>query len=70
MIVHRATFQTAAQLIKAIDEARGGVLSLDEVYLTDVEGNYLTLLEVEQETLSDGSAVFNFILSEEGDPNS
>lgn len=70
MVIQRIEFQTAAQLIKAIEDSTGGLVSLDEVYLKDVEGNEISQLEVEQEVLSDKSVVFNVILSEARDPNS
>lgn len=70
MIVERVEFQTAAQLVAALEKMAGGILRLDEVYLKDAQLAELSLLELEQETLSDGSVVFNMILSQQEDPNS
>lgn len=66
----RIEFQTAAQLIAAIEKLTGGLINLEEIYVKDVDGVELGLLELEQEVLSDGSIVFNLILSESRDPNS
>jgi hypothetical protein len=63
-------FQTVGQLIAAIKKLSGGMLRLDEIYVRDLEGNELSEVSLEQETLSDGSVVFNLVLSEAGDPNS
>lgn len=69
--VERISFQTAAQLIAALERiAMPGIVSLDEMYVQDGEGVELDTLEVMQETLSDNSVVFNVVLSVEGDPNS
>lgn len=69
--VERVNFQTAAQLITALEHfAIPGVLSLDEIYLQDIEGIELDTLQIYQETLSDNSIVFNAMLFTEGDPNS
>jgi hypothetical protein len=65
----RKSFQTAAQLIAAL-ESFAGVLKLDEMYVTDCDGNELDQVELMQETLSDGSMAFNVIVSTQGDPNS
>jgi hypothetical protein len=70
MTVERIEFQTAAQLIAAIEKLAGSALSLDEMYVQDVNGDELTEVALEQETLSDGSIAFNLILSEARDPNS
>lgn len=63
-------FQTAAQLIAAIEKLAGSQIRLDEIYLKDLAGDDLTEVALEQETLSDGSVVFNLVLSEAMDPNS
>lgn len=63
-------FQTAAQLIAAIEKLVGKQIRLDEIYLKDITGSELSEVALEQETLSDGSVVFNLILSEALDPNS
>ncbi len=63
-------FQTAAQLIAAIEKLAGSQIRLDEIYLKDLAGDNLTEVALEQETLSDGSVVFNLVLSEAMDPNS
>lgn len=63
-------FQTAAQLIAAIEKLAGSALRLDEIYVKDLAGDELTEVALEQETLSDGSVVFNLVLSEATDPNS
>lgn len=62
-------FQTAAQLIEAIEKLCGSI-RLDEVYVKDLAGDDLTEVALEQETLSDGSVVFNLVMSEAMDPNS
>lgn len=67
--VEHIEFQTAAQLIVAIEKLCGSV-RLDEVYLKDLAGDELSEVALEQETLSDGSVVFNLVLSEAMDPNS
>lgn len=63
-------FSTAAQLIAAMQRIAGGVINLDEVYVKDLNGDELSEVALEQDTLSDGSVVFNLILSEAMDPNS
>jgi hypothetical protein len=69
--VERVNFQTAAQLIAALEQfATPGIISMDEMYVQDAEGVELDTLEVTQEILSDRSVVFNVVLSTEGDPNS
>jgi hypothetical protein len=69
--VERISFQTAAQLIAALEKiAMPGIVSLDEMYVQDAEGVELDTLEVMQETLSDNSVVFNIVVFAEGDPNS
>ncbi len=67
--IEHIEFQTAAQLIAAIEKLAGPV-RLDEIYLKDIEGNELSEVALEQETLFDGSVVFNLVLSEAMDPNS
>lgn len=69
MTVAHIEFQTAAQLIAAIEKVTGP-LRLDEVYVKDLAGDDLTEVALEQETLSDGSVVFNLVLSQALDPNS
>lgn len=64
MTITHIEFQTAAQLIAAIQKLAGGVLSLDEIYVQDLAGDDLTEVALRQETLSDGSVVFNLVLSE------
>ena len=68
--VEHIEFQTAAQLIAAIEKLAGAALRLDEVYVKDLAGDELTEVALEQETLSDGSVVFNLVLSQASDPNS
>ena len=63
-------FQTAAQLIAAIEKLAGKAINLDHVYVKDLVGDELSEVALEQETLSDGSVVFNLVLSEAMDPNS
>lgn len=63
-------FTTAAQLIAAIEKLAGKALRLDEIYIKDLAGDDITEVALEQETLSDGSVVFNLILSEAMDPDS
>jgi hypothetical protein len=63
-------FQTAAQLIAAIEKLSGGVLRLDEMYIKGREAEELSEVALEQDTLSDGSVVFNLVLSQATDPNS
>ena len=70
MTIEHIEFQTAAQLIVAIEKLAGNILRLDEIYVKDLVGEELTEIALEQETLSDGSVVFNFVLSEALDPNS
>ncbi len=65
----RKQFQTVAQLIQAL-ESFAPEVKLDEMYVQDFEGRELDTVELVQETLSDGSIVFNVNLSCEGDPNS
>lgn len=66
----RIEFQTAAQLIAAIEKLAGGIVRLDEMYVKDVDGHELDEVTLEQETLSDGSVAFNIVISTAGDPNS
>ena len=62
--VERISFQTAAQLIAALEQiAMPRIVSLDEIYVEDAEGDTLDTLEVMQTTLSDNSVVFNIIVS-------
>jgi len=68
--IEHIEFQTAAQLIAAIEKLAGGVLRLDQIYVKDLTGEELSEVALEQETLSDGSIAFNLILSEALDPNS
>jgi hypothetical protein len=70
MIIASIEFQTAAQFIAAIEKLAGKQIRLDEIYLKDLTGAELTEVALEQETLSDGSVVFNLVLSEALDPNS
>jgi hypothetical protein len=68
-------FQTVEQLLNGITRLIGAwkpftSIHLNEIYVKDIDGNELTLVELEQETLSDGSTVFNLVLSEATDPNS
>lgn len=63
-------FNTAAQLIAAMERLTGGQIRLDAIYLKDLNGDYLTEVALEQEVLTDGSVVFNLVLSEALDPNS
>lgn len=63
-------FSTAAQLIAAIEKLTSKQIRLDEIYVKDLVGDPLTEVALEQENLSDGSVVFNLVLSEAGDPNS
>jgi hypothetical protein len=70
MLVETIEFQTAAQLITAIEKLAGGLLSLDEMYVKDFNGDELSEVSLEQETLSDGSVAYNLILVEARDPNS
>lgn len=62
-------FNTAAELIAAIEKLTGS-LRLDEVYVTDITGDELTEVALEQETLADGTVVFNLVLAEAADMNS
>lgn len=66
----RIEFQTAAQLVAAIERMAAGVIRLDEMYVKDADGNELDEITLEQETLSDGSVAFNIVISTAGDPNS
>jgi sialic acid synthase SpsE len=68
--IEHIEFQTAAQLIAAIEKLAGSALKLDEIYVKDLCGDELSEVALEQETLSDGSLVFNLVLSEAMDPNS
>lgn len=68
--VERIEFQTAAQLIAAIERLAGKELRLDEVYVKDLTGCELTEVALEQETLTDNSVVFNLVLAQAEDPNS
>lgn len=70
MNIDQIEFQTAAELIAALERFAGGVVGLHEVYIKEADGGPLTKATLEQETLTDGSVVFNVILSEAGDPNS
>jgi hypothetical protein len=69
VLAERKQFQTVADLI-AVLESFSAVIRLDEMYVQDFEGRELDTVELVQETLSDGSVVFNVNLSSEGDPNS
>lgn len=68
ILAERKQFQTVAQLIAVLEGF--SAVGLDEVYVQDYEGRELDTVELVQETLSDGSVVFNVNLSSEGDPNS
>lgn len=69
MTIEHIEFSTVAQLIAAIEKLTPG-LRLDQVYLRDICGDELTEVALEQDTLSDGSVVFNLVLSQAKDPNS
>lgn len=69
VLVERKQFTNAAKLV-AILEGFGVGWHLDQMYIQDFEGRELDTVELVQETLSDGSVVFNINLSSEGDPNS
>ncbi len=69
LLAERKQFQTVAQLV-AILESFGATVALDEMYIQDFEGRELDSVELLQETLSDGSIVFNVSISSDGDPNS
>lgn len=68
--IEHIEFQTAADLIAAIERLAGKTLNLDAIYVKDLAGDELSEVALEQETLSDGSVVFNLVLSEALDPNS
>lgn len=68
--IERVNFQTAAQLIAALNKLAGGVVSLDEIYIRDIWGDSLDCVYLSQETLSDKSVVFDAVLLAEGDPDS
>ncbi len=68
--IEHIEFSTAAQLIAAIEKLAGKAIRLDEIYVKDLAGDELSEVALEQETLSDGSIVFNLVLSEAMDPNS
>lgn len=68
-ILEHIEFSTVAQFLAAIEKLTPG-LRLDKVYLRDLCGDELTDVALEQETLSDGSVVFNLVLSQALDPNS
>lgn len=70
-IIYRKNVSTTlADLLAGIDEGVGSLFPGYPMYVCDVEGNPLDRIEVEQRSLSDGSIVFNIILSTQGDPNS
>lgn len=69
MTIEYREFTTVAQFIAAAQKLCVGI-NLDMVYLKDLAGDDLTEVALEQETLSDGSVVFNLVLSEALDPNS
>jgi len=64
--VEHIQFKTAAQLIAAIEKLsdKAGKDLKDQMYVKDLDGYYLTEIALEQETLTDGSIVFNLVLSE------
>lgn len=62
-------FTTVAQFIEAVKKL-AGCINLDDIYMKDLCGDDITEVSLEQETLSDGSVVFNLVLSEALDPNS
>ena len=71
ILAARKSFQTVRQLIDALESfGVGSGVQLDQMYVQDYEGRELDTIELVQETLSDGSIVFNVNLSSEGDPNS
>lgn len=70
MTIAHIEFQTASQLIAAIQKLAGGAIRLEEIYIKDICGDELSEVELEQDTLSDGSVVFNLVLSAALDPNS
>ena len=67
--IEHIEFQTAADLIAAIEKLAGPI-NLSEIYMKDIDGNDLSEIALEQETLSDNSVVYNLILSEASDRNS
>lgn len=62
-------FTTVAQFIAAVEKLTPNI-RLEEIYMKDICGDDLTEVALEQETLSDGSVVFNLVLSEAMDPDS
>lgn len=66
MVIERIEIHNAADLIAAIEKMTGGPIVTSQVYLYGDEGAAITLAEMEQETLSDGSVVFNLWLSSAG----
>jgi hypothetical protein len=60
--VESIEFQTAAQLIAALEKLSTG-LALDEMYVQNCDGEELGEVSLEQEVLSDGSVAFNVVLS-------
>lgn len=68
--IEHIEFSTAAQMIAAIERLTGKQIRLDEIYVKDLCGDELSEVALEQETLSDGSVVFNLVLSQAMDPNS
>lgn len=69
LITERIEFQTAAQLVAAIEKLAGGLIRLDEMYVSGTDGE-LGVVMLEQETLSDRSVAFNIVIDAVGDPNS
>lgn len=64
-------FANVAQLICAIEDLTPShIIRREHMYVLNQEGEELTNVSLEQETLSDGSIVFNLILSTTADPNS
>ena len=62
-VTERIEFQTAAELVAAIEKLAVGVIRLGGLYVKNAAGNQLSAVSLEQERLSDGSLAFNLILS-------
>ena len=69
-IVDRSDFTNLAILMSTIEKMLGGLVNPNQVYIKDIDGEELGEVELEQETLSDGSVTYNIILSPYRDPNS
>lgn len=62
ILVSRIEFSNVKQLKEALDKSLGGLVSEEDVSINDWCGDSLGVLSLFQNTLSDGSVVFDLYL--------